>query len=964
MASTLFGRDAELARLGRLGTASVGGEGALVLVRGEAGVGKTALGRAVLARSDATTVVVAVGETPAPAYTPVAGLLRAAARDLGPLLAGAPALRRCLAPLLPELGESIEITDHDQRLLFEAVAAAIAELADAHPLAVLLDDIHWADDGTLDALAHLGDVIPRWPVLLIATYRSDAVPRGHPLRRLRTELRRRGRLLEIPIEPLDAEAGASLLESRLGGAAADTLKAAVRDRAEGIPFFVEEIASTLVENGSLRQGVDGFELDPQISLPVPDTVRDAILQRVDRLPADLRDALVVASIAGQQFDPGTVSDLLPDPEVMHRLAISGLVEEDPNGQQAFRHGLIRDALYSSVPWPRRRELHRRLAERLQIQGAPAAAVAAHWLAAGETAPAREWLVAAARASQQACAYRDATRQLTEALERWPSTADHQGRSAALQLLADCAERTGELALAVRALTETAEVLDRDGEMRGYADAQRRLATLHEQAGAWERGLTAHQLAAAAYAAVGELGDAAGERLAAAARLRSAGCFTAALELIAIGRIDAQAAGRPDLEARLLALEGNVRARAGDSPSGLPLVRSALSQALTAGQLTAAAEAYQRLADSLEHAGDYRAARDTYTEAAAFCRTHDALAVGDVCLACLTMVLRQGGEWERASQLSNEVVASPTSTPHALAVVHGVLGSILAHRGHERQARAELHLSNVLAHRIGLAAMEMDSEVCLARLAATQGRRDEALERCAQVLRRWHRTDCERHYSIPVLRWMATFATDTRSAEMLHACGEALDSIASRRDPEAVAALSHARGEEALLQREYRPAAVHFEQALATLADLELPFERAEIEVRAAMAHGAGGNRPRAIQLYRRAHRTARRLGARPLATRIAQQVAALGEKVEQRLGRLAATGLGRGGLSPRELEVARLVADGRTDREIAAVLSLSPRTVEMHIHRTLVKLDCRTRVDIARRATEWGLTSPVGAAPA
>ena len=92
-----------------------------------------------------------------------------------------------------------------------------------------------------------------------------------------------------------------------------------------------------------------------------------------------------------------------------------------------------------------------------------------------------------------------------------------------------------------------------------------------------------------------------------------------------------------------------------------------------------------------------------------------------------------------------------------------------------------------------------------------------------------------------------------------------------------------------------------------------------------------------------------------MANRIAGQVAALGENVERRLGSLAASGLGRGGLSPRELEVARLVASGLTSREAATKLSLSPRTVEMHVHRILNKLDCRTRVDITRRAAALGL---------
>jgi len=133
--------------------------------------------------------------------------------------------------------------------------------------------------------------------------------------------------------------------------------------------------------------------------------------------------------------------------------------------------------------------------------------------------------------------------------------------------------------------------------------------------------------------------------------------------------------------------------------------------------------------------------------------------------------------------------------------------------------------------------------------------------------------------------------------------------------------------------------------------------RAEIERRAAAALAGGGRRSEALDRLASAYRTARRLGARPLAARAAEQVTALGEQVERRLGRVAAARAANAGLSRRELEIARLVASGRTSREIASDLSLSPRTVEMHVHNVLVKMDCRSRVDIARRAGELGLLS-------
>ena len=134
----------------------------------------------------------------------------------------------------------------------------------------------------------------------------------------------------------------------------------------------------------------------------------------------------------------------------------------------------------------------------------------------------------------------------------------------------------------------------------------------------------------------------------------------------------------------------------------------------------------------------------------------------------------------------------------------------------------------------------------------------------------------------------------------------------------------------------------------------MPFERAQIEHRAGVALAAAGERERGLERLDEAYRTARKLGARPLASDVARDVAALGESVGRRLGGRAAD---ESGLSRREREVVRLLAAGRTNREIAQELFLSPRTVDMHVRNILRKLDCRSRVEAAGRARELGLAA-------
>jgi DNA-binding CsgD family transcriptional regulator len=171
----------------------------------------------------------------------------------------------------------------------------------------------------------------------------------------------------------------------------------------------------------------------------------------------------------------------------------------------------------------------------------------------------------------------------------------------------------------------------------------------------------------------------------------------------------------------------------------------------------------------------------------------------------------------------------------------------------------------------------------------------------------------------------------------------------------VSALAHALGETALLDGEAEQAAIQFERAIEPLLAGGAPFERLESERRAAAALIAAGRREEAVERLVGAYRIARRLRARPSVRRLAATLAELGEAAERRLSRRQAEQLGHEGLTRRELDVVRLLAVGRTNREIAAELFVSPRTVDMHVRNLLRKLECRSRVDAARRASELGL---------
>jgi DNA-binding NarL/FixJ family response regulator len=237
-------------------------------------------------------------------------------------------------------------------------------------------------------------------------------------------------------------------------------------------------------------------------------------------------------------------------------------------------------------------------------------------------------------------------------------------------------------------------------------------------------------------------------------------------------------------------------------------------------------------------------------------------------------------------------------------------------------------------------LEIEATHGLARVAELTAKDDEAAERMRELLERWQTRE-ERHYSVSAMRWATTLFARRGDFRGAGSCADALARIAAATgDTEAVAALAHALGELALLNGDADGAARQFTQALELFADAAAPYERAETQVRAAVALAAVGRRQAAVDRLTDAYRTARKLGARPLATSAAEELRALGEPVEVR-----STGLSR-----RELEVLRFAAEGLTNREIAARLFLSKRTVDMHVRNVLAKLDCRSRVEAAQRA--------------
>ena len=945
-----IGRGIERAQLEARVAGAARGAGSLLLLCGEAGVGKTRLCEVVLAEAGPRFVRGAATPGCAP-FGPVVAALRAFLRAQPDGLTMCGPLRPHLALLLPELGDA-RPTD-DRATLFEAIRCGLEALVARGPATILLDDLQWSDEATLEFLAALAPALQDMPLLVVACHRSDDLSRTHPLRRLRHDLRRDRALDELALAPLGADETALLVEQVLGRPPSPRLAATLHARSGGVPFFVEELTEALRAGDRLTDGPDGAELALDGDVALPQTIRDAVLVQAAPLSDTARAVAETAAAVGTSFDLEVVAAVAGE-DGLDELLAAGLIREADAGRALFRHPLAREAIYDDVPWLRRRAIHRRLAEALRARDADPAQVATHWLAARDPSRALEALLEAIAAGAAVHAYRDAARLGRQALDVWPEGERGAERLMVVEQYAGHAELAGDLGEAARAQREVVAARRAAGADRALADAEGRIAGIYALQGDRERALAARRVAAEAYAANGLPGEAAAERLVMAGYLQSAGLHTEAAATAELAAAEAVRADRADLRARALGLHGVARVKGGAYEEGVEIIRGGLSLALEHELTAEAAEVYQRLGTAHEISGDYGGARDALGTAIGLCESGQAGALQHVCLSCMAYVLRELGDWDEVAALCEELIV-PDADPGDTLVADGVLGTVHLWRGRPDEARPLLERCHRTATRLDVVSMQCDSAAALAWLAEEAGDEAEASAIARTVLDRWARSE-DHHYAVWGLRWAAGHFVRAGAAADARACAEALATIAaSAGHPDALAALADTLAVIALAEGDTDAARQQFARALALHDELDIPFERAQILLHAGTALAAAGEREDGLERLAEAHRIAQRLGAAPLAAEVAAAVTAIGGSLEELLGVRAAARHASAGLSRRELEVMRLVAEGLTNRQIAERLVLSTRTVDMHVRSILTKLRCRTRTEAAGRAAQLGL---------
>lgn len=607
----LVGRVEERQRLRNYWDEAAAGRGQLVFISGEPGVGKTSLAQQVATQCQPPVLLTGQareGQTTA-SYRLFAEVLRAYFATVPPEFHDAEARRllgnlRRLVPeigqMLPDLPTPIALDAEQEQLRIMATLTQFIKRATRdRPWLLILDDLQWADAMSLELLRYLGRHVHNMPLLLIGTYCESELESGL-LRDVLADLSGLPVYHQVVLDRLSLEDVDQLLSYIWRQPVPEDLVRRIYQQTEGNPFYVEEVAQGLVDDGQVARRDGAWQFPEVARVRLPQSVRDAVWRRIGRLSPDALSLLSRAAVLGEVFDVGDLQEMadLSRWEVLEHLSVAlerNLVQEGPGESQlSFRHTEIQYVLYDDLGSLRRRVLHRQAAEALERRAQPepeqvAEALAHHFGGAGMEGKAVVYSVEAARQAETARAYlaalswyRRALNHL-EALDSEAAASYDEVQFAVHRALGDILTHLARYEEALEQYTAAEALLDaqgpapEDGQARAQACAQARAQA------------RACRYAALCYA-VAQVHE------------RSSGYDLAVRWLErGMGYVDA---GPPTEElTRLNALCGRVRLQQGKTEAALRCLNRALRMAREISLREVEAEALQSLAATQWRLGD-------------------------------------------------------------------------------------------------------------------------------------------------------------------------------------------------------------------------------------------------------------------------------------------------------------------------------------------------------------------------
>jgi DNA-binding NarL/FixJ family response regulator len=983
-AERMVGRDDELGRLLSLLDDAEAGRSVAALVSGDAGVGKTRLVREVTKLAAGRGFTVLSGQCAelgdSVPYLPLADALRGADQSSGvrDALSSRPALSR----LLPDSGDG-RPADEDRsglarQQMFGAVLGLLTELAAAAPVLLVLEDLHWADASTRDLVTFLSRVLHRERVALVGTYRTDDLHRRHPLRPVVAELQRLPGVLSIDLAPLDPSALAEHLTAAAPGRLDATELNDIMARAEGNAYYAEEL---------LAASVSG-DLGGRNALPAG--LAALLLSRVEQLSDATQRVLRAAAVAGRKAD----DELVRAASGLEAAEYEGAVREAvthqlliPDGTEGyvFRHALLREAVYADLLPGERTRLHATMSsllsepQRLIIPGT-AAELAQHCLASHDIPGAFAASVRAGEEAERLGAPAEAHRHFDQALALWERVAEPEKTAGLARgklglLSADNAADSGDIERAVHLLRRLRQALAAQADTGDVSLASRigeRLAFFLSQlddAKAVAESIEVARATVEATPADPPTWQRARVMSTYANTLLTEDDYSAAKEWASRALTAARDADAPWVQADALVTLGFISNREGRNDEAITLLTDAHRQAREAKVLGVELRAAYHLALAHLERGDLTIGAEVAHEG-----TERASQTG-LGMAPFGLDLQHlhfqchfaDGKWDHAQEIADGFPVRVTIIAEAFLSSMALFIDVA--RGNpavaERRAWIEPFWS---AHGFD----EFTARGELAEHALWRGDTEQALTEAraaiaVTVIPLWG-------YSPSVIRpaavalsaradraVLARAAGDDELATAELAAAEELRTIARQgaafpRRPKFILG-PEGRGWLARAEAEYRRASGDNDpQAWQAVLDEFGPayvYETARTQWRLAEALAGAGRRDEAADQWRQAAHTADKLKARPL------RAALDGLARRARIGPAEQHGDGAvlAALTAREREVLRLIAAGRSNREIASVLFIAPKTASVHVSNILGKLGAASRTEAAAIAHREGLIS-------
>jgi DNA-binding CsgD family transcriptional regulator len=959
----LIGRDAELARLRAALTRVAGGDPGIVLLCGLPGVGKTRLAHETLRAAETAGFAAFAGHCDRVgglAYGPLVEAFGV------PLRAMTEVRRGRLAGDLPQLGllisglglsppEPLGDPALERARLTEGFSRLIERLVRERPLALLVDDVHAADDATATLLRRLMADATGRPMLLICTARSGD-PGSDRIDTLVDDLGAAALGVDrIDIEPLTGSEATALAGGLLGAPADKVLADLIADRCGGRPLLVQAVAWTLIENAAVVDRGGTLSLRPGADLPVPAGVQAQLRARLAGVTADEEALLRVLAIAGEaDFDVLLAAAGLPHGrslDALDRLHGRGLLAvTSPSRPYALAHGLLRDTLLADLSPTATQRAHGALVGALRAARGQQLRVADHVLAAGPIVAQDQAL-----AHLQAGAARAQRLGLTEAMTRYLVAAAELARiredtETLLPVLADLAtswQRLGEIDRAAESWSEAKAGYAERGDSFGVARTERELAMLAwtkgDLAGARERLDAAEQSLdglepASEHAWLLHTRVVAGVRLGDVDTVREAASRLRAL---------AAELGSPSIAARAFLAEGALRYAETDYVAAADADQLGLKAAEASDEPLLGLRAHDQLAVVAGAQLDLASLREHSAKSVDLAQKLGSFSLAGWPRGRLAVVDLLCGDWDAALRANSELVTAVQQTGERRGLVSmlGMRAWILSCHGRLAAARETL----AEAHQFAGEALRADRNI-FAIVALSEVTLALADEDPARALDQRNVLEDLTSGWLPLLGLAGLGEASVR-------CGDLADGrrIATRlRDVRSCATAAPAvlgdwiNGLADAAAGEPGPAAERLRSAAAGFEQLGLPFQGARARLAAAATES---HDPCAADDGRAALAAFDRLGASLEAAQARALLRSLG--VTPSRGR-ARRNTGNP-LSRRELEVGRLVATGLSNADVASRLFISPRTVSTHLDRIYERLGLSSRAALTRYLADSGL---------